>query len=46
MGGQVQGQDQDWFLARFLGDDSDINIGTRHPEFREWKWIEPSSSPT
>jgi putative (di)nucleoside polyphosphate hydrolase len=44
-GGKYRGQDQDWFLARFLGDDSDINIGTRHPEFREWKWIEPEQLP-
>jgi putative (di)nucleoside polyphosphate hydrolase len=44
-GGKYRGQDQDWFLARFLGDDGDINIGTRHPEFREWKWIEPEQLP-
>jgi putative (di)nucleoside polyphosphate hydrolase len=40
-GGRYAGQDQDWFLARFLGKDSDIDIATSHPEFREWKWIEP-----
>jgi putative (di)nucleoside polyphosphate hydrolase len=39
------GQDQDWFLARFLGRDSDIDIATEHPEFREWKWIEPARLP-
>jgi len=39
------GQDQDWFLARFLGTDRDINIQTKHPEFREWKWIEPEQLP-
>ena len=44
-GGKYRGQDQDWFLARFLGRDSDINIATAHPEFREWKWIEPSQLP-
>jgi len=44
-GGKFKGQDQDWFLARFLGDDSDINIATDHPEFREWKWIEPRQLP-
>ena len=44
-GGKYKGQDQDWFLARFLGDDSDININTKHPEFREWKWIEPRQLP-
>jgi putative (di)nucleoside polyphosphate hydrolase len=44
-GGKYRGQDQDWFLGRFLGDDSDINIATKHPEFREWKWIEPRQLP-
>ena len=44
-GGKYRGQDQDWYLARFLGRDSDINIATAHPEFREWKWIEPSQLP-
>jgi putative (di)nucleoside polyphosphate hydrolase len=44
-GGRWRGQDQDWFLARFLGEDSDVNIATEHPEFREWKWIEPEQLP-
>jgi putative (di)nucleoside polyphosphate hydrolase len=44
-GGKYKGQDQDWFLARFLGRDSDINIATKHPEFREWKWIDPQQLP-
>ena len=44
-GGKFKGQDQDWFLARFLGEDRDINIATDHPEFREWKWIEPRQLP-
>ena len=44
-GGKFKGQDQDWFLARFLGLDSDININTKDPEFREWKWIEPARLP-
>jgi putative (di)nucleoside polyphosphate hydrolase len=39
------GQEQDWFLARFLGTDSDVNIATVHPEFREWRWIEPEQLP-
>jgi putative (di)nucleoside polyphosphate hydrolase len=39
------GQDQDWFLCRFLGRDSDINIATADAEFREWKWIEPEQLP-
>lgn len=44
-GGKYRGQRQFWFLARFLGQDSDINIQTRHPEFREWKWTAPDSLP-
>jgi putative (di)nucleoside polyphosphate hydrolase len=44
-GGKFRGQDQDWYLARFLGRDTDINIATDHPEFREWKWIEPGELP-
>jgi len=39
------GQEQDWFLCRFLGRDSDVNIATAHPEFREWKWVEPHRLP-
>ena len=44
-GGKWMGQDQNWFLCRFLGRDSDINIATKHPEFREWMWIEPQQLP-
>jgi putative (di)nucleoside polyphosphate hydrolase len=44
-GGKWIGQDQDWFLARFLGSDDDIDIATDHPEFREWRWVEPERLP-
>ena len=44
-GGKWKGQDQDWFLARFLGRDSDVNIDTEDAEFRDWKWIEPAQLP-
>ena len=44
-GGKWLGQDQDWYLARFLGRDSDVNIATKHPEFRDWRWIEPARLP-
>ncbi len=40
-GGKYMGQLQDWFLARFLGRDSDIEIATADPEFCDWKWVEP-----
>jgi putative (di)nucleoside polyphosphate hydrolase len=39
------GQDQDWFLCRFLGTDNDVDIATPKPEFRAWKWAEPSDLP-
>lgn len=39
------GQEQDWFLCRFLGNDSDVDIATKHPEFREWKWVEQERLP-
>jgi putative (di)nucleoside polyphosphate hydrolase len=40
------GQDQDWFLARFLGEDGDVRLDAHgQPEFREWKWVEPARLP-
>ena len=38
--GKYKGQKQKWFLMKFLGSDSDINIKTKNPEFIEWKWID------
>ena len=43
--GRYRGQRQTWFLARFLGRDSDIDLETPHPEFRAWKWAEPGDLP-
>ena len=40
-----RGQRQTWFLARFLGSDEDVDLATPHPEFRAWKWAEPSELP-
>ena len=37
--GKFRGQKQKWFLFKFLGEDGDINIATKHPEFSKWKWI-------
>jgi len=37
--GKYRGQEQKWFVMRFLGEDSEINIKTKNPEFCEWKWI-------
>jgi len=43
--GKWRGQRQLWFLYRFVGDDNDVNIQTDHPEFAEWKWLEPATLP-
>lgn len=37
--GRFRGQQQKWFLLRFTGEDSDINIKTAHPEFSAWRWL-------
>lgn len=37
--GRYRGQRQKWVAMRFLGDDSEINIATEHPEFAQWKWL-------
>lgn len=36
--GRFRGQEQKWFLVRFLGSDDQVNIQTAHPEFSEWRW--------
>ena len=38
--GKYRGQKQKWFLMRFTGEEKEINIKTRVPEFLDWKWIE------
>jgi putative (di)nucleoside polyphosphate hydrolase len=43
--GRYRGQRQHWYLMRFLGTDADVAIDTPHPEFRAWKWAEPSELP-
>lgn len=37
-GGKYRGQEQKWFLLRFIGRDDQINIETDHPEFSAWCW--------
>ncbi len=39
--GRYRGQEQKWFLLRFVGKDDQINIETDHPEFSQWKWQAP-----
>ena len=38
--GKYKGQKQKWFLMRYLGDDKEVNVKTKKPEFLDWKWIE------
>ena len=38
--GKYKGQKQKWFLMKYLGDNDEINIKTKKPEFLEWKWVE------
>ena len=38
--GKFKGQMQKWFIMRFVGNESEINIKTKHPEFLDWKWID------
>ena len=37
--GKFKGQTQKWFVMRFIGNESEININTKYPEFLDWKWI-------
>lgn len=41
-GGKYRGQRQKWFLLDLIGEDSDINLHTYHPEFEAWRWVKPS----
>ena len=43
--GKFRGQRQKWFITKFLGKDDEINLDTQHPEFIDWKWIEPQELP-
>ena len=43
--GQYRGQKQKWFITKFLGKESEINLNTQNVEFIDWKWIEPKLLP-
>ena len=43
--GKYRGQQQKWFITKFLGKDDEINLNTGNPEFIEWKWIEAEILP-
>ena len=38
--GKYKGQKQKWFIVRFNGEEREININTKHPEFLDWKWVD------
>ena len=38
--GKYRGQKQKWFVMKFLGENSEINVNTKNPEFLDWKWID------
>ena len=43
--GKYKGQRQKWFVVRFLGNDNEINLEKKNPEFIEWQWIDIDSLP-
>ena len=38
--GHYGGQTMKWYVMRFRGEDSDINIKTKQPEFSSWRWVD------
>ena len=43
--GKFRGQKQKWFIAKFIGDEKEINLNTQNPEFIDWKWVSPEELP-
>jgi putative (di)nucleoside polyphosphate hydrolase len=43
--GRYRGQEQKWFLLRYVGRDDQIDLATEHPEFSDWQWIAPAEVP-
>ena len=43
--GKFRGQKQKWFITRYTGDESEIDVNTKYPEFIEWKWIKMDELP-
>ena len=43
--GKVRGQKQKWFIVKFIGKESEIDVNTKYPEFLEWKWVEIEQLP-
>ena len=43
--GKFRGQKQKWFIVKFTGNDSELNLKTKNQEFIEWKWIKIEDLP-
>ena len=43
--GKFKGQKQKWFIVKFIGNEKEINLKTKYPEFIDWKWIAPDELP-
>jgi putative (di)nucleoside polyphosphate hydrolase len=43
--GKYRGQKQKWFIVKFLGNYSEIDVNTKYPEFLEWKWVDMNLLP-
>ena len=43
--GKYRGQKQKWFVMKFIGNNDEINVKTKDPEFLDWKWIELTKLP-
>ena len=43
--GKYRGQKQKWFIIKFTGQEKEINIKTKYPEFSEWKWVDMTLLP-
>ena len=43
--GKYRGQKQKWFIVKFIGEEKEINLKTKFPEFIEWKWVKIDELP-
>ena len=44
--GKYRGQIQHWYLGRFLGEETDINLNAHDPaEFHAYRWVKPADLP-
>ena len=43
--GRYKGQIHKWFVMRFVGKETEININTKKPEFLDWKWVDLDDLP-